>query len=53
MKTAALVTDIAGAGAIVGGLVTTYFFISTSSSSPKTVAVSVGPGSVGVTAPFD
>ncbi|MEO8796714.1 MAG: tetratricopeptide repeat protein [Polyangiaceae bacterium] len=52
VKTSAAVTDILGATAIVGGLVTTYFFITTSSSSRR-VAISIGPGSVGVSGPFE
>lgn len=52
VKTAGVVTDILGLATIASGVVTTYLFISSSSSSPsktpsRSAYVSVGPTSLG------
>ncbi len=51
VKTASLATDILGASTIVGGIITTYLFISTSPSS-RPVDVAVGPGSISLSGRF-
>lgn len=59
VKTAAVVTDVLGATAIVGGVLTTYFFLrgpsrgsSSTAASARPFDVSVGPTSAGVSGTF-